>query len=530
MGRHFTSPRKARDKKKSRTTVSVPGHASKRQKLLDELGDLLTAQPSGLKPSLNSGVEAASPIHRPEELPEALQMEPEDMLFTFDDEDKSCDATEERVRTACPTTRSISMCAGWKSLIPTIVDPFLKYSAAALGQPLVALGSRISSCTSNCQEQKLTTVLCLFFDRKELQPLAVPPPNNKSPGFASIDVHSCCCSSLPQTLVLHGLFPTAPAQPRMAVSVELLSFYRALFERSCDAVNALAAALSTYYTRRGFCVTNHKVSDTTPIFALITNCQPYEGKTVADPFRRGLSQAAQWYNILEVELEKRVDSAIQQSRLFIKPANDSFVDPLPSTPSTAVQQESSSRSSCAEILIQRCPACFGGTSFGSPLDNGSDIHVATDGNFHHRHWRSAGDCLSFYEPSYFIPKGQVDAVGRNIDHARCHPSKLSQTGVPDEAIDQCEASYEAADGQKPKAAMENFDHTGLMALICRHDIPLFFANIDTLGEQQKYSVALIRHLFSLLPSQATVVVLYDVGCVLARSLSRVSFSTCPSLF
>ena len=249
MGWHFTSPRKARDKKKSRTTVSVPGHASKRQKLLDELGNLLTAQPSGLKPSLNSGVEAASPIHRPEELPEALQMEPEDMLFTFDDEDKSCDATEERVRTACPTTRSISMCAGWKSLIPTIIDPFLKYSAAALGQPLVALGSRISSCTSNCQEQKLTTVLCLFFDRKELQPLAVPPPNNKSPGFASIDVHSCCCSSLPQTLVLHGLFPTVPAQPRMAVSVKLLSFYRALFERSCDAVNALAAALSTYYTR-----------------------------------------------------------------------------------------------------------------------------------------------------------------------------------------------------------------------------------------------------------------------------------------
>ena len=67
----------------------------------------------------------------------------------------------------------------------------------------------------------------------------------------------------------HGLFPTALAQPRMAVSVKLLSFYRALFERSCDAVNALAAALSTYYTRRGFCVTNHKVSDIIPLFVLI---------------------------------------------------------------------------------------------------------------------------------------------------------------------------------------------------------------------------------------------------------------------
>jgi hypothetical protein len=61
-----------------------------------------------------------------------------------------------------------------------------------------------------------------------------------------------------------------------------------------------------------------------------------------------------------------------------------------------------------------------------------------------------------------------------------------------------------------------------MALICRHDIPLFFANINTPGEQQKYAVTLIDHLFALLPRSATVVTLYDVGCVLSRSLSQVS--------
>ena len=57
-----------------------------------------------------------------------------------------------------------------------------------------------------------------------------------------------------------------------------------------------------------------------------------------------------------------------------------------------------------------------------------------------------------------------------------------------------------------------------MALVCRHDIPLFFANVDTPGEQQKYAVALIEHVFSLLPDQTTVTVYYDVACVLARSL------------
>ncbi|KIK11506.1 hypothetical protein PISMIDRAFT_44351, partial [Pisolithus microcarpus 441] len=64
---------------------------------------------------------------------------------------------------------------------------------------------------------------------------------------------------LPQTLISHGLFPTTPSQPWMAVSVELLSFYCALFEHSCDVINALAAALNTYYSRCGFCVMNQKV-------------------------------------------------------------------------------------------------------------------------------------------------------------------------------------------------------------------------------------------------------------------------------
>ena len=316
----------------------------------------------------------------------------------------------------------------------------------------------------------------------------------------------------------------------MAVSINLLLFFRSLFKRSCDAVHALAAALSTYYTRRGFRMADHKVSATSRLFILIPDCLMCKGRTVKDPFRCGLSQAAQWYNILQVEVEKRVDSIIQQGQLLVKPAIEPLANPPSSSLSPTMQQDGLSRGSCAEILIQRCPACFGSTLFGRLLDKGGDIHVATDGNFHHRHRRSAGDCPPFYEPTYFIPKAQVDAIGQHIARARQCPSKPSQSVVPDEAIDQCKALYEAADGQKQKTAMDNFDDTGVMALICRHDIPLFFANIDTPGEQQKYSVALISHFISLLPYQANIIVLYDVGCVLARSLSRVSFSTRHFLF
>ena len=60
-------------------------------------------------------------------------------------------------------------------------------------------------------------------------------------------------------LVRNGLFPTAPLQPRMAMSIELLDLYTAIFERSCDAVNAMAAALNSLYTWRGFYLVDDQV-------------------------------------------------------------------------------------------------------------------------------------------------------------------------------------------------------------------------------------------------------------------------------
>ena len=148
--------------------------------------------------------------------------------------------------------------------------------------------------------------------------------------------------------------------------------------------------------------------------------------------------------------------------------------------------------------------------------------IAMDGNFHHCHCQSAGTSPLFYDPAYFLPKHQVDAIGTHIEKQQKTPPKARKAIVPDKAIDSCESSYEAADGKKQKASMDGFDDTGVMALICCHDIPLFFANIDTPGEQQKYTVALLTHLFMLLPLHATVVGLYDVGCVLDRSISLVS--------
>jgi hypothetical protein len=121
-----------------------------------------------------------------------------------------------------------------------------------------------------------------------------------------------------------------------------------------------------------------------------------------------------------------------------------------------------------------------------------------------------------------LSKAEVDAVGDRIESLRKRPPKARQSIVPDEAVDECESSHTAGSGSNSKTNMDKFNDGGQMALVCRHDIPLLLANIDTPGEQQKYAVALLAHLYDLLPPQATVGALYDVGCVLDRSLQLVS--------
>ncbi|OSX57077.1 hypothetical protein POSPLADRAFT_1061782 [Postia placenta MAD-698-R-SB12] len=174
---------------------------------------------------------------------------------------------------------------------------------------------------------------------------------------------------------------------------------------------------------------------------------------------------------------------------------------------------------CARLLSTRCPACFGGAAFGRSFDEGADIHVALDATFSQRHSMHAGDSPHFYEPEFFIPKAQVDECGRRIIAARKKPPRPScAPKVPAHIVDECEKSYKAADEKKVKTSANRFDDTGVMALICRHNIPIFLANVDTPGEQQKYAIALLEHLFTFLPPNATVAALYDIGCVVDRSL------------
>ncbi|KIM73187.1 hypothetical protein PILCRDRAFT_15434 [Piloderma croceum F 1598] len=167
-----------------------------------------------------------------------------------------------------------------------------------------------------------------------------------------------------------------------------------------------------------------------------------------DSFRRAFGSAVQWYDCLKVTVRRSVKNAIQT-------AHGSISQPVPSARPEFPEIETSSTpdapsyykpssTEAARLLQKRCPACFGGRMKGRSFKDGG-CHVATDGNFHHRHLSRAGDSSSFYEPDYFISKAQVDAVGDRIEHARQRPSRVYKAKVSDSAIDDCQDFYEAAD-------------------------------------------------------------------------------------
>ncbi|KAI0363187.1 hypothetical protein BV20DRAFT_1058256 [Pilatotrama ljubarskyi] len=561
VGKHFATPEKRRAPQKDGAFVSRPELALRSQKLNADLHALLEAE------------EAVEPHETPENAEMALSepMEPTNCDVMMDDcgEDTIMETGSGDSAVPDPAKRAarnhsdalISAHVAWLSLIPSLLPEYLGYMRSAHGRTTRSSPNWSYSCPRvKCVPQSCA-IMCLYYDYP-----------------TTAEVVYCECTPIANILVRNGLFPTSPTQPRVAVSIDLLDFYMALFERSADAVSALAAALRTFYQRRGFPLLNH------------------QGEPVRDPFRRGMGNAIQWYDHLQHRHEAVVEEAIDECLKLVQntfhalDSNDpksgiaphsgqsSFHTPaypaktrlqvlmkvgnaqVPSMVRTEVPPEGcmghlrmvsvkvraevteETRTEvsaevpwrvCAEVSTEsraedpsvvraearlevggmvlcelrtinpqkirseaRLQELYNltipdmvGWRLGLQDIDGGDVHVAMDATFSQRHNVSAGDNPWHHDPKYFISKEQVDAK-----------------------------SFEAADEKKEKTHGKKFDDTGLMALVCRHDVVLFLANVDTPGEQQKYAIALLEHFFLFLPQAATVAAFYDIGCVIDRSV------------
>jgi hypothetical protein len=169
-----------------------------------------------------------------------------------------------KARGVLPNNDSHKLFDRWKNALPSLINPLLLHISSTMGKKWEMPKEVRSQCghPTLC-ETKRTDILCLMLSSALQFSLTISQyPDEIMTDFERVDVISCQCQDLLQTLTLNGFFPTSPMHPCVGISIELLDFYRALFERSCDAIQSVASALQTHYERRGFHYRNTAVRST----------------------------------------------------------------------------------------------------------------------------------------------------------------------------------------------------------------------------------------------------------------------------
>lgn len=174
LGKHFTSPQKRRDKKKSTTYVEPIGqdttvrllkakleklkrsHLERVQKvenLHDETTHVLgegselavDIEVGGFEVEMDEGTIPDDPLHH--ELPHPLDDHPPP-------------------RRVLPDGAATNLYQKWSVVLPRLIEPHLEYITASAGKALQPTTTLHTTCFSQCGPRRTSTVLCLFQDRE----------------------------------------------------------------------------------------------------------------------------------------------------------------------------------------------------------------------------------------------------------------------------------------------------------------------------------------------------------------------------
>ncbi|CDO73128.1 hypothetical protein BN946_scf185007.g182 [Trametes cinnabarina] len=241
VGKHFMTPETRRPTRKTAAFVVRPELDMRLKSLHTKLENLTNDQ----KPA-NAVQAMAEPIVDIDMVgpPDPDSDIPMEDSYADDVADDLGHDKDSKLKRSRPRTEEAlkSVHAAWLSLIPSVLEDYNSYLQSAHSRTVRVKPDWSFSCPSGTCYVQTSLILCLHFDF-----------------LVSVQVSFCDCRNISRRLVSNGLFPTSPSQPRVAISIDLLDFYFALFERSADAVSALASALKTFYERRGFPVLDSKV-------------------------------------------------------------------------------------------------------------------------------------------------------------------------------------------------------------------------------------------------------------------------------
>ncbi|KAJ7911685.1 hypothetical protein B0H13DRAFT_1875523 [Mycena leptocephala] len=211
--------------------------------------------------------------------------------------------------------------------------------------------------------------------------------------------------------------------------------------------------------------------------------------------------------------------AASPSPSLTKPVHHSSPSPFAS-PSPSPSPRSSPTDSCpnyrfseledrsrpSDYLHARCPACFGGKWEDPEMILA--VIMSGDACFTQMRNKDKGwaDPPHRHPTTVFVPEEVTKKMDSFVDSVRPppklarNPRKVAQVveedeededhiedpemPVPKSVLDDCQASFSAADEKRMKSSTQFFHDMGLMGLNCRHDHLLFLVNMKTAGEKQ----------------------------------------------
>ncbi|KAK7008483.1 hypothetical protein R3P38DRAFT_3324595 [Favolaschia claudopus] len=332
-----------------------------------------------------------------------------------------------------------------------------------------------------------------------------------------ITIRICPCSPAASQLVQRGFFPCSPLEPSVAIGLHVLEFARKLFLNLPPNNTAISTTLEEVLDDMGYKLSNRNA------------------------LRRRFGNALEWYSAMRDLTTAKIDAAISSARDSLAPEAPetprAVNTPLPhSSPAPTPLSSPTKRRRADTPPPDSSPPSSPPASPSKRRLNiyGPSVPPASEGNGRMRRWYSR----RWHHPStIFVSTDVTDTMDAYVESIR--PSRHAAADdegepeddhfedprlpVPKSVLDECESSFVAADERRIKSSTKFFDDTGLMALTCRHDHPLFVVNMKSAGEKQANMLALLQMLFSHLPRDFVVGFLYDIVCQLERSLRKWNF-------
>ncbi|KAJ7060644.1 hypothetical protein C8F01DRAFT_1253133 [Mycena amicta] len=432
--------------------------------------------------------------------------------------------------------------SNWQKVLPALVQVYLTLLQDTSSLRNVSEAAMREGEPCSCSKRTLNVTVIRWDEIEEI----------------TLQVCSCSSSNAPTLLLQAGLFACSPKNPTLAVDVRVLDFVMELSLNVSPNNTAFCKTLETTLAKRGFKLDR------------------------GECLRIRFGNALQWFIQVVVLARKWVEDLLQAARTAARDDQDaiySHTDVPSPTPALRASTESVPGRALATPIVPVPVPDFAAASAPAEATGGKrrrptveeededdddpagppsnpipepaqatisspsvyDVAVCIDSNFTQKRRKqcSGDDPARTHPDSVFIPCSTAKQMEAHVDGVRAthrHSQKRARVEpdledddyegdlkVPRSGLDACEASFKAADESRQKASTKFFAQTGLMALVCRHDVVLFLVNMESAGEKQYYVLLLLEMLFQHLPADIIIATLYDIACQTERSCVKWDF-------